>query len=312
MAGRLLLIPILLVSWTLTPSTTGETVASTRDTSLTASSFQKMAYVTEHDPAMALITPDSTLYIGEIATFVETGEVYTPVYYRSHLQTEGIYDSLREQTDSLIFEDIERRRSRLPIEIAKKYFELSGLDSIHVYAKGYLVGKARFIRVEYLDDVIAGEYVAVFRWDGSSTAPHQLDYCISAGQHKYKAVNMLYENIDNEDLTMDILNKFAPEAEQVWNVVHMRIMPDGSVYSAISLQSRLLLLETEEGQSRILSTVNEDWVISGITPVHLEINGKPILLLRMGVKDTDFIWTSLAIFSGEQYEFYAHNRLKDL
>lgn len=312
MPGRLFLIPILLVSFTPRPQNTGETVESACETAITMSAFQKTAYVTNHDPSKALVTADSTLYIGEVGTFVESGELYTPVYYRSHLQTEGIYDSLREQTDSLIFEDIERRRSRLPIEIAKKYFDLSGLDSIHVYAKGDLVGKAKFIRVEYLDDVIAGEYVAVFRWMGSSTVPHQLDYCISAGQHKYKAVNMPYENIDNEDLTRDLLDKFAPDAEQVWNVVHMRIMPDGSVYSAISLQSRLLLLETEEGQSRILSTVNEDWVISGITPVHLEINGKPILLLRIGVKDTDFIWSSLAIFSGEQYEFYAHNRLKDL
>ena len=300
-----------LVSCTSRPSSNVETVASNRDTSITVSPSLKTAYLTKHDPAKVLVTPDSSLYIGEIGTFVETGEVYTPVYYHGHLETEGLYDTLRKQTDSLIFEDIERRRSRLPIEIAEKYFELSGLDSIYVYAKGELVGKAKFIRVEHLDDVIEGEYVAVFKWIGSSTVPHQLDYCISAGQHNYKAVNMLYENIENEDLTKNILEKFAPDAERVWKVVHTRIVPYRSVYSAISFQSGLFLIETKEGQSRILNAVNENWVISNITPVHLEINGKPILLLTMGVIDTDFIWTSLAIFSGEQYAFYTH-RLKDL
>lgn len=78
------------------------------------------------------------------------------------------------------------------------------------------------------------------------------------------------------------------------------------------MQSRLLLIETIAGESRILKDLNEDWFIFELTPLHLEASGKPVLLLRMGKNETDWIWTSLAIFSGEEYVFSENNRVSGL
>jgi len=82
---------------------------------------------------------DSSLYVGEVDTFNETNELYTPVYYHDHLEVEGLYETLSKQTDSLVYEDIERRRSRIPVIIARNHFNLSGLDTLSVYKNGRLV-----------------------------------------------------------------------------------------------------------------------------------------------------------------------------
>lgn len=55
--------------------------------------------------------------------------------------------------------------------------------------------------------------------------------------------------------------------------------------------------------------LKEDWFISDMTPLHLESNGKPMLLLSMGVNETDMMWSSVAVFSGEEYGFCEANRI---
>lgn len=280
---------------TILESTAVETVQSLPDDSLSAET--------------KIIAPDSSLYIGEISTFRETGELYTPVYFHANLVTDGLFDALQKQTDSVIYEDIEIRRSRVPESVARNYFNLSGLDTISVYEDAQPAGNAQFVRVEYFQDVIEGKFIAVFKPLGGSALPQQPDYCISRGQHHYKTILVTSEVIEDEQLTRMLLEKFVPGTERVWDVSHTRIMPYHSVYSAISMQSRLLLVETHNGQSRILKDLEEDWFISEITPLHLESNGKPILLLWMGVNETDIMWHAAAIFSGEEFVFADGNRV---
>lgn len=311
---RLLLIPLILLvaACTQGPPTTSVTVtADTADASIPAPiETIDVTHQNSVSHDVRPVVPDSSLYIGEVHTFSETGELYTPAYYHDHLTVDGLYEKLTKQTDSLIFEDIERRRSRIPSPIAENHFNLSGLDTISVYKSGRLAGRAKFIRVEHFHNVIESQFIAVFEPIGSATLPDELDYCISTQKNPYKTVDVTYEEIEDDQLTKTLLETFVRDSMRVWNVLHTRIMPYQSVYSAISMHSRFVLVETNEGQSRILKDLKEDWFISDITPLHLEANGKPILLLTMGINETDMIWTSLAVFSGMEYVFPENNRLK--
>jgi len=258
-----------------------------------------------------VINTNSSLYIGEVGNFPETGELYTSLYFRDNVNTDGLFESLMKQTDSLVYEDVGCRRERLPAMLAKNYFNFSGLDSISVYRRGELICKAKFARVELFSDLIEGQFIAVFRPSGLPIVQDGLDYyCISQGPNPYDKVDVSYEAIEDEELTKDVLTTIAADSQRIWRALHMRIMPYDFVYSVISMEARLLLLETNNnGQSRILKDLNEGWFISDMVPLHLESNGKPILLLRMGISETDMMWNSLVVFSGEEYEFVEGNRL---
>ena len=153
---------------TIPQSTEAETVQSLPDDNLSLDT--------------TIIVPDSSLYIGEISTFRESGELYTPVYFHANVVTDGLFDALQKQTDSVIYEDIELRRSRVPESVARSYFNLSGLDTISVYEDARHAGNARFVRMEYFQDVIESKFIAVFKPLGGSALPQQPDYA-SRGDH---------------------------------------------------------------------------------------------------------------------------------
>lgn len=255
------------------------------------------------------IIADSSLYVGEIFMFRETGELYTSVYFLEELVSDEVFDDLNTLADSLIYEDQEIRRRRIPISIARQYFSLWALDTLSVYKNGHRVGDAKFVRVEYLDDVIESRFIAVFKPLGSFTVAEEPDYGISKGKHPYRTIPVTHEEIKDEQLTKNLIEIFVPDTVRVWDVSHTHIMPYHSIYSVISMQSRLLLVETHEGQSRILKDLKEDFFISDLQPLHLESNGKPILLLTMGLNETDMMWHSVAVFSGEEFVFTEGNRV---
>jgi len=133
---------------------------------------------------------------------------------------------------------------------------------------------------------------------------------MSNGPNDYKSADVSFEEIEDEELAEHLVETFVTDGVSVWDVSHFRIMPNNSVYSAINMQSRLLLVETKEGQSNVLKDLHEDWFVSEIVPVHIEINGRPVLLLTMGINETDMMWTSLAVYDGKEYVFPANNRMK--
>lgn len=255
------------------------------------------------------LKPDTSLYIGEIWTFPETGELYTPLYYHEGIDVDKVYQWLPKQTDSTIYEDVEVRRRRLPVTIAKKYLNLSGLDTISVFEKGKFACTARLVRVEYFDDIIESQSIAVFKPIGS--LPEEPDYCISSGRNPFESVAISYETFEDEQLTKQLLATYGRDASQLWHASHTRILPYDAVYSAISFDSRLLLVETQNGQSRVLLDEGQNTSIFELIPTHLQSNGKPILLLKMVVNETDIMWTALAIYSGKEYITVDGNRIGD-
>lgn len=263
-------------------------------------------------PDSALPGTDSSLYIGEIRAFDETREYYTPVYYRPHLQGSGYYELLTSKTDSLVYKDDERSRKRLPCDIARQYFNLSGLEAVSVYANGGHVSDAAFVRVELLDDVIESQFIAVFQPLDTLHFNTDVSYCISGGYVPGKKADLKWESVEDSTLTAHLLDTFHLDSKKVWRVVHRKTSPARHIFSGITFQNQSLLIETSESVSAIVKIVNKDYYIGDIMPVCFEVNGKPVLLLDMGVNETDVRWTSLAVFSGKEYKFARGNRLSGM
>jgi hypothetical protein len=52
------------------------------------------------------------------------------------------------------------------------------------------------------------------------------------------------------------------------------------------------------------STSSDNWSdFEKLLPTRLAMNGKPMLLIQMGVNETDMVWTSLAVFTGTRMSF---------
>lgn len=88
------------------------------------------------------VTADSSAYIGELYAFPATGDYYI------YLPFPGDFQQLSRMTDSLVYEDDEIRRRRIPESAANRYFNLVGLETISVYTRAGYAGDARFVRVE--------------------------------------------------------------------------------------------------------------------------------------------------------------------
>lgn len=254
-------------------------------------------------------TGESSPYVGEIDAFEETHEYYTTVYYRSDDSTADNYDYLAAKADSVIYEGDEMRRKRIPFDVAEEYFNITGLEKISVYSNGKHISEAELVRVELLEGMIESQFIAVFKPLDPSLFNPQVSYCISSGELTARRINAIWQSIEDSVFTKDLLRNLRLEPKP-WNVIHIRTAPDNTTYSGVTYQFKAFLIETSNGQSTILKEIKEDYYIGAILPVHLEINGKPVLLLHMGVNETDMVWTSLAVFSGKTYEFLEGNRLK--
>ena len=255
------------------------------------------------------IPADSSPYIGDIDVFEETGEYYTPVYYLPHVPESGVYEFLSDKTDSVVYEGDEMRRRRVPMEIAARYFNLGRLSNVSVYGGGKPASRARLVRVELLEGLIESQFVAVFKPEDTSMFDDRVSYCISLGDIPGKSIDLTWHSVDDSVLTKALLRMVEMDSDP-WNTVHIQTLPDDVIYSGITFQNKSFLIETRLGKSTIVKTIDRDYYIGAILPLHLEIKGKPVLLLRMGVNETDMVWTSLAVFSGVKYEFLEGNRLK--
>lgn len=252
---------------------------------------------------------DPSPYIGDVDAFQATHEYYTTVYYRTDVEKSDDYDLLAARADSVVHEDEEMRRKRVPYSIARQYFNLAGLEAISIYNDGHHVVDARFVRVELLEGMIESQFIAVFKPVDPLAFNPDVSYCISSGDITAKSRAITSQAIDDSLFTNELLHTFKLQPNP-WNTVHVKTMPYEAIYSGITFQYKSLLIETHSGKSTILKEINEDYYIGAILPVHLEINGKPVLLLHMGVNETDMVWTSLAVYSGKEYQLLEGNRLR--
>ncbi|MEP1034396.1 hypothetical protein [Ekhidna sp.] len=113
------------------------------------------------------VESDSTnILITKVYNFVPTSETYVFLNFNKGYSFDSIAE-IKSHLDSVVFDDLETRRQRLPIDKARVYLDLKLLDSISVFDYSHeLLATAPLKRVEHLDANITGGFVAVFDTPG--------------------------------------------------------------------------------------------------------------------------------------------------
>jgi hypothetical protein len=167
------------------------------------------------------------------------------------------------------------------------------------------------VRIEYLEDVIESEYIAVFKPMIPSWYTSDVHYCITASAvNSLKTISVGYKELKDTNLTAKLLQRFKIDSTKVSEINHLQFLRDKSIWTSIALEQGAYLIETKGNESTILYQTREDYYIMEVMMVHVEINSKPVLLLTLGVNDTDMIWTSLMVYSSKGYEAMNSNRVR--
>src|SRR5687767_8260828 len=146
---KYLLLPALFILVSCSKPTT-----QSEPTSAPADSIPAAQPVAQHEhPA-----PPEVIFIGLAKPLKETGEFYVSVYHIDN-HTELNHNEL----DSVIFEDPGYVRKLIPMETAKKYFYLDGIEKLRVYNDQHAyLDTFPLKRIELLSTEISSEYAAVF------------------------------------------------------------------------------------------------------------------------------------------------------
>jgi hypothetical protein len=247
---------------------------------------------------------DSTMFIGFIEYHAKTNELFVPLYHRVDNADETFYKVLRLEHDSVIVNDDELTRTRLKAEVARKYFNLAGLERITVFNNaGRRLGDATLTRVEHLDEMIEGSYTAVFKPEMKLGGENEAHYCISKGKTSFTQHLWDWHVKADANLDRGLMKTFELDSQQVLKIRHVHFDDLNATYSTVSLQDNVssMLVETKAGVSTSLMTVEKGYSLGDLHPVHFNAYGHPVFLCNIMPNETDGSFDILLAFNGEKY-----------
>ena len=253
---------------------------------------------------------DSTVFIGAVESFDETREYYTPVFFCDPNIDDNVYYFLESKLDSVIYQDDEERRKRLPMAVARHFFRLGGLTTLSLYDRhSRYLSRAELVRIELYDAPIERSYIAVYRPE-SGAFLEDIAFGIGETDMLLPSRDLRYTAVENDSLTQVVASQLAITLENIVFALHVHVHSDNAVYSTIASGKEAFLTLLENGRVNVLNHVRDDFYILDIMPLHITRNGKPVLLPTIGVYDTDMIWKSPMVFEKGQYDFMEGSRLK--
>ncbi len=258
------------------------------------------------------ITSGTPILIDKIHLF-ETGEPYVWVGFKDGYDWKAL-DTLKRYADSLIFEDeYEIRRTRYPMKYAKEYLDLQLLDSIAIFNFMHqFQGYSRLKRIDYHEDVLGDQFIALL--EPTSELKGDQFYGIS-GISDFS--NQLGSIINNSKDVKERVKQHASESSNYdWKYGAIDLQPYDITYAYYSFladdqKERTYLLELDQNNTETLLKETGEYSILDMTPVKIQVNDRPVLLLWVGYAETDIEWYSPAVYNGEGYEV-TNNRIIQL
>lgn len=269
---------------------------------------QKVETIPASETISLLDSSKNCSYIGFVNQyyFQNTDEFFIELYFKNDNIEDDEYTRIAESGDSTIFEDEENKRTRIPYAIARKVFDLSGLDSLSLFDSHHrFLTKAHFVRVEYLDQNISPVFTAVFKADNPDCLKKSI-YCIGNLQDKF--VSDTYTHFEKSALTREIGQTMGYSSQNFLEGKHYRTK-DQSVISVINSDTTAYIVEKKNVSYDCLykSTTSES--INDLIFVPVRRNNRPILLVRCTMPDTDVDWNELLVFDGKNYQIAERQRI---
>jgi hypothetical protein len=248
---------------------------------------------------------DSSIYINFVYSFDHSDEIYLPLFFRTDNITSDQFEDLRAQLDSVFFSDDEIKRSRLPLSVALQNFTLESLDRIALYDKqGHSIGQGRMLRVEYFEDLIEGQFVAVYE------KPHSFEEGYGIGNHELMdretafGYSIVEDSLIDKRITQFLGLKYSREL----NVNHFKLKE--TIYSYLSTDTTSYICQWDGvGLTRVCQS-EQNSSIHELIPLPLMVENHPVMLAKFSMPETDMSWNALLIFKDGEFRSAPRNRIK--
>lgn len=285
-------------------------------TVLLSSCTRQAATLSEKTGSKTAVQPkenfiDKEIYINSIAYFPETQEFYVPLRVKN--ASDFNWDVIAKSTDSVTYRVDENTRSRLPMSIAEKYFDMELLDTLGVFSHLHkLITGIKLTHVEYYEPSIESYFIAVYKSTEKFNSLPESFYCMSPTNESKRHISYLYTT--DTLLTEEIKRTLNIQPVYQWETKHLQITEPESLYSVLSFQEKSgnvsYLTETKGNKISLLFKQTDEYSFQDILPIPIYRNDKPILLITMAVPDTDRSLEYIPfIFNGSKYIPFYNNRI---
>lgn len=253
----------------------------------------------------------TTAYIGDMYYLPQICEWFTRVHFKPE-HTDTGEKELLPALDSVITGSSNLTRRRVPMDQARKYFILSGLDSVFVFNMTHdLLAKVALAGVELIERGGDRKFVAVYAAPRFERDAEELYYCVSQQLPDHFIAGFSYSQINDPTLENYVLHQLQPNGTVQARIGNVAVRPSGVTYSVITTPQRSYLTELIDSKVNILKDMNGRYRIERIVPLPYEFNSRPLLLGFLYVPGTDERLVSLAVFTDyQEYRFLYQNRIR--
>jgi hypothetical protein len=262
---------------------------------------------------IALSTIDETkmnspaVYVGFAGYLEETKEFYVSLYFKDigDKVTPGDFG------DSTIYDDGEGYfRKWIPLDKAREHFVLDGLDKLRLYnADHQLIGTASLLRVEYVEDMITSEYVAIYKFAHEHSDRYAPYYAVSDHAGDAFQKDFSSQEINDPALNASIIENLKLDTANLWVMNHYRTKPSEKIYSTVNFGNQAFIVETANDQSTIMETMTDGYHFGLAFPVPIIVKGKPILLVTFHNPEGDDSGDYVTAYDGKEYKGVENGRV---
>lgn len=239
--------------------------------------------------------------------FLDNNEVYVELYFKKDSTSYTYFHEVADLGDSVIYEDDENRRTRIPIETARRHFVLEGLQSIYIFNENHeLLGQTGLKRVEYLNQNISPCFIAVY--DLKKPLGKTKAYCIGNAIPDFDANQ--YVQFHDDGLTQQLAEQFSIDQKytpEELKGLHYLDSKSSQQFSVINSTFSGVTIIQKANSFSICYRSELDINIPDLIILPIIKNKMPVILAEVIKPETDVEWTSLLVFDGTEYQLQPNN-----
>jgi len=258
-------------------------------------------------------TEGAALFAHLAGYFPTSNELYVSLNFKKDIEVNR--ERLAMSHDSLIYSNEEYTRVRVEKSLSERYFDLDRLNTLEVFnLTGETMGEASLVRVEYMEDMLFSQYIAVLKPSKSAFSENESYVVINPVGREIKK-GWSFEKFESISFSNSVISQAGIKASYIMAKSHLEIQPDNTTYSSISVTTEEFkrtsyLMKSYDSTTEVIMEFSEDYIIDQLFGTPLVLNGRPVLLLQLGIPDTDVTWYLPAYFDGENYVIAEDNAFR--
>lgn len=252
----------------------------------------------------------ANIYLDRVYYFKSTNEFYVSLSFNEGYSYDSI-GFIRTKLDTVVYEDGEIRRTSLALELGHKYFNTSLLNEITIFDYSHKkVQNSRLKRIEFFQDSLGDQFIAVF---DCNELQDQFGFYGISGTDEFTK-NFKARQIDKEYLIKKLKDEWGIKPQYNLSSSSVEITTFGTTlisfaYHTFNNTAVTYLIEQKEDSVNTLLRFEDEYYIWQLIPTSIIYKNKPILLLWVGLPDTDIEWYTSAVFDGAKYKLSNGSRI---